>query len=117
MEEALRPLTALERGYIDRLLTADFPGRDEVAQQLTSALARRIDNEGSVELVPQNNARAPVLKRVPVEGESVDDDGVPIYFLLHVVDSRVRELEIYKADGSPIVRMPSPDQVEVVALP
>jgi len=107
MEEALRPLTALERGYIDRLLTADFPGRDEVAQQLTSALARRIDDEGSVALVPQSDARAPVLKRVPVEGESVDNDGVPIYFLLHVVDSQVRELEIYKADGSPIVRRPS----------
>ena len=117
IEEALRPLTALERGYIERLLTADFPGRDGVAHQVTSALARRIDDQGSVELVAQNDTRASVLKRVPVEGESVDSDGVPICFLLHVVDARVRELEIYKADGSPIIRMPSPDQVEVVVMP
>jgi hypothetical protein len=117
LEDALRPLRALERGYIERLLTADFPGRDELSQQLTSALARRIDHDGSIELVTRNDVRAPVVKRVPVEGESVDEDGVPIYFLLHVVDMQVRELEIYKADGSTIIRMPSPDQIDVVTLP
>ena len=110
-------MKTVERGYIDRLLTAGFPGRDELARQLTSVLVRRIDDQGSLELVPQNDVRAPVVKRVPVEGEAVDVDGVPIYFLLHVVDSRAHELEIYKADGSRISRMPSPEQVEVVALP
>lgn len=117
LNEPLRPLTPLERRYVDRLLTVDFPGRAQVAEQLTDTLARRIDDEGSVELVPQSDVRAPVLKRIPVEGESADSDGVPIYFLLHVIDSQVRELEIYKADGSPIHRMPAPEQVEVMALP
>lgn len=116
-QEVLRPLTPLERGYIERLLTADFPGHEQIAQQLASVLVRRLDDEGSLQLVPQNDVRARVQKRVPVEGESSDNDGVPIYFLLHVVDSRVSELEIYKADGSPIHRMPSPEQVEVIALP
>ena len=113
----LRELTDLERRYLERLLTADFPGRETVAKQLQSVRARRIDDEGSVELVTESNEPASVTKRVPVEGESSDSDGVPIYFLLHVVDSQVRELEIYKADGSPIQRMPTPEQVEVVVLP
>jgi hypothetical protein len=116
-QEPLRELTDTERGYLERLLTVDFPGREQVTKQLESVLARRIDEEGSVELVPQIGEPANVTKRVPVEGESSDADGVPIYFLLHVVESQVRELEIYKADGSPIQRMPAPEQVEVVVLP
>jgi hypothetical protein len=115
-EAPLRELTDLERRYLERLLTVDFPGRGNVAKQLQSVLARRIDEEGSVELVTQCNEPATVTKRIPVEGESSDSDGVPIYFLLHVVDSQVRELEIYKADGSPIRRMPTPEQVEVIVL-
>src|ERR1700760_953456 len=102
--EPLRPLTPLERAYIDRLLAVDFPGHAQIAEQLTCTLARRIDAEGSVELVTQSDVLAPVLKRIPVEGEGTAADGVPIYFLLHVVDSQVRELEIYKADGSSISR-------------
>src|SRR5438094_5363254 len=116
-EESPRPLTKLERGYVDRLLSAQFPGREEVEEQLRSALARRIDDEGSVEIISASRLHAPVTKRIPVEGEARDVDGVPIHFLLHVVDSTVRELEIYKADGSPIRRMPAPEQVEVIVLP
>lgn len=116
-EEPLRELTDLERGYLERLLTVDFPGREQVAKQLESVVARRIDEEGSVELVTQSSESANVTKRVPVEGESSDADGVPIYFLLHVVESQVRELEIYKADGSPIKQMPAPEQVDVIVLP
>jgi hypothetical protein len=116
-EEPLRPLTSIERSYVERLLTVDFPGREQIAEQLQSVLARRIDAEGSIEFVPQSSVRADVMKRVPVEGESADVDGVPIYFLLHVVESQVRELEIYKADGSPIKQMPPPEHVDVVALP
>jgi hypothetical protein len=116
-EEPLRELTDLERAYLGRLLAVDFPGREQVAQQIRSALARRIDEEGSVELVTRSTESANVTKRVPVEGGSVDLDGVPISFLLHVVGSQIRELEIYKADGSPIKRMPAPEQVDVVVLP
>jgi|ERR1043165_46398 hypothetical protein len=116
-EESPRPLTDLERSYIARLLSAQFPGREEVEEQLKSALARRIDYEGSVEIIPTSRIRAVVSKRIPVEGEASDVDGVPIYFLLHVVDATVRELEIYKADGSPIRRMPTPEQIDVVVLP
>jgi hypothetical protein len=74
-EEPLRELTELERGDLARLLTVDFPGREAVARQLESVLARRIDEEGRVALVTQSSEPAKVTKRVPVEGESSDTDG------------------------------------------
>ena len=52
--------------------------------------------------------------RVPVEGSGSDSDGVPIYVLVHVVDGLAVELEIYKADGSPILSMPPPEAFEVM---
>jgi hypothetical protein len=113
----VRPLSAPERAYLDRLMSADFAGRREIMLQIASALARTIDSEGSIELQPQVTVAAPVQKRVPVEAEGLDVDGVPIYFLLHVVDSRVHELEIYKADGSTIRRLPDPQELTVTVLP
>lgn len=47
--------------------------------------------------------------RVPVEAEYLDADGVPICILLHVVDGRLNELEIFKADGGTIKNSPRPD--------
>ena len=116
-EENLRPLTSLERAYIDRLLTAEFPGREQIRQQAEAVLARRIDPEGSLQLAPRAEVPADVLARVPVEGEAVDVDGMPIYFLLHVVDGQLSELEIYKADSSSILRMPPPDAIQVSSPP
>jgi hypothetical protein len=116
-EEPLREPTPLERSYLDRLLTVDFAGRREVARQLESVRVRRIDAAGSLRLAPATAKPAAVEKRVPVEGEATDIDGVPVYFLLHVVDSHAHELEIYKADGAPILRMPAPEEIQVVALP
>jgi hypothetical protein len=48
-----------------------------------------------------------------VEASAIDGDGVPIYLLLHVVNGMVAELQIYKADGSPIQVMPLAEAFEV----
>jgi hypothetical protein len=42
-------------------------------------------------------------------------DGVPVYFLLHVVDGFVSELEIYKADGKSILALPEPGKIQLLA--
>jgi hypothetical protein len=73
-----------------------------------------IDSYGSIRLRPSAAAhRAPVHTRVPVEGNGTDSDGVPVHVLLHVVDGLAVELEIYKADGSPILSMPPPEAIEL----
>jgi hypothetical protein len=97
-----------ERALVDQLLAQPFNGRNEIAAQLAAA---RVSAEGdrdtrTLGFVPQpaEVAPAPTTLRVPVEGEAEDDDGVPIAVLLHVMDGRVVELEIYRVDGQPIRR-------------
>lgn len=51
--------------------------------------------------------------RVPAEAWSQDSDGINIDVLLHVVNGRVKELEIYKADLSQIRQLPDPGKFEV----
>lgn len=97
-----REPTAHERELFQKLLSIEFPGRDELAKQLSSAQVNSLDTDGSLKIQTGVDLFAPVGRRVPVEAEIADSDGIPIYVLLHVVDGRASELEIYKADGSSI---------------
>jgi hypothetical protein len=118
IEQRLRNPTLAETKLLERLLREDFPGRKEITKQLEKCLVRTIDNEGSLELKPSEGAEsAAVEKRIPVEAEGADTDGVHVHFLLHVVSGYVRELEVYKDDASPIKRMPKPADLQVVVLP
>ena len=109
IEQHFRQPTPTETEFMQRLLAADFPGKEEIAKQLASCRVRIIDDEGSLEL-ELNDAASPatVEKRIPVEADAVDEDGIHVHFLLHVVKGFAKELEVYKDDGTPIKRMPSP---------
>jgi hypothetical protein len=96
-----------------------FVGRDQLREQLGSATARPIleyhDNYGSVELHvsigPPSNGRY----RVPVEGQYLDDDGIPVWLLLHInPEGFMCELEIVRADGKRLISTPTPERLEVV---
>jgi len=106
-----RTLTDYESRLIELLLAQDFPGRDELKLQLKDLEAIPAgdkDNYGSILLKPHESKRAAVETRVPVEGEYIDSDNVPVSVLLHVVDGYLHELEVFKADGSDILER-SPD--------
>ena len=75
--------------------------------------ARIIDEDGSLELCAETGNKAQVITRVPVEAWAADTDGINVNFLLHVVDGVVKELEIYKSDSTPIIRMPPPSEWEL----
>ncbi len=118
IEQQFRNPTAMETELMQRLLAAEFVGKEEIAKQLENARVRVIDEEGSLEFQPSSVAdTARVNKRIPVEAEGVDEDGIHVHFLLHVVKGFVKELEVYKDDGSPIKRIPSPGDLEVIVLP
>jgi hypothetical protein len=102
---------------LERLLEAEFPGRDELAPILRNSLVRTIDKDGGLELRSQVSGEAPVVKRIPVEAEAKDDDGFRVHALLHVVGGRPVELEIYKDDGSTVKRMPPVWTFELIVLP
>ena len=116
-DEQFRPPAATEAEVIQRLVAADFPGKEQIADQLRNYRVRRIDEEGSLELRLTGIApAAKVDKRIPVEAEAPDSDGIHVHFLLHVIDGFAAELEVYKDDGTHIERLPRPDEVKVVVL-
>ena len=107
-EQRARELTSEEGRLLSRLISEDFPGRDAIARQVRRCLVRPLDRDGSLEFQVAPGEKADVKSRIPVEGSFEDADGVTIHVLLHVVDGQINELELYKDDGSPIVRAPDP---------
>jgi hypothetical protein len=103
-----RVLRPHERTLIDHLLRGPFEGSAEIRSQLAIA---RVEAEGHGDTRTlrftwgdQDVPRARTVVRIPVEAEILDDDGVPIAVLLHVVDGLAEELEIYRVDGEQIQR-------------
>lgn len=105
MSQAWRDLTNNERQLIELLLTRDFPGVEALRNQLETATASIIDTKGSLQF-RVSDPLADVQQRVPSEGYYFDTEGVDyipaINVLLHVVDGKLHELEVYKDDGSAI---------------
>lgn len=112
-----REPTEPERKLLERLLEADFPGRDALVPLLRCVLVRTIDEDGGLELLSQAEGRAPVLKRVPVEAEARDEDGGMVHMLLHVVEGRPIELEFFREDAEKVKRMPAPSAFDLIVLP
>ena len=107
MESDFRPLTENERQLLERMLEDVFPGRDELRRQLGSVTAKRINENGSLDLKVCSGPVAQVPRRVPTEAWYPDTDGMMIRLLLHVVEGKMYGLEIYKDDGSKIIRSPT----------
>ena len=109
----MRHPTNDERSILERLLEGDFPGRDELHEQIESCLVEPIDDHGSLRFLVGTDVRAPVKSRIPTEGETEDEDGVTIHVLLHVVEGQVNELEVYKDDSSKLLRKPNPSRLRL----
>ena len=116
---AFRPLHDVERRLLETLLDHhQFVGRDQLRQQLEATTARLIleyqDNYGSIELHVSNGPPSSGRYRVPVEGRYVDDDGIPVWLLLHINrEGFMCELEIVRADGKLLISPPIPEHLEV----
>lgn len=104
MKSNYRILSDWERRIVERLLGRTFPGVEQLRKQLEKARVRMVDANGSLEFLRPFGERASVDRRVPTEAEAVDRDGIVIHVLLHVVDGRLHELEIYKEDGSNVIQ-------------
>jgi hypothetical protein len=98
------------------LLSTDFSGRSAVAKQVAVASVREIDDNGSLEFAPSDKTPAEVDRRIPVEAELDDSDGVTIHVLLHVVDGFVTELEVYRDDSGRVQRTLAPEDLRLLVL-
>jgi len=115
------PLTNWERRMILRLLESPFPGRDALLTQLDDTTGCSVhedgtplDESGTVYLKCASAVKASVKARIPTEGEALDTDGVIIHYLLHVVDGRMNELEVFKEDSSRVLRHAGPEDLKVI---
>jgi len=108
-----RKLSDYEKKLLERLLSNDFAGRDPVAAQIEDALVRQLDAHGCLDFEVSAGPPAFTRFRVPVEGEFEDEDGITIHVLLHIVNHRVKTLEIYKEDLSEVRRMPDPSELRL----
>ena len=104
-----RALKDAEAAVLGFLLSREFPGRDELVVQSQSARVSEIDREGSLQF-RVTAPLAPVETRVPTEAHYLDgtDDeyGPAVHILLHVVDGKLSEVEIFKNDDSEIITGP-----------
>jgi hypothetical protein len=111
MKETTRKLDARDRALVGRILERPFPGRDELLRQLDLAAVRWIDGRTSPALVFDVSdlaESAPVEQRTPLEATYVADDvdGGQIYFVLHVKNGYLSELEIFRSDGEAVIILP-----------
>lgn len=109
MSEFPRDLTPLERSVLDFLLSEPFSGRDELRSQAAAVQVPGRCQCGcaTIDLVVGEDSipRAPVRSRVPVEATTTAGPATDV--LLHVVEGRLRELEVYRHDGEPAA-LPDP---------
>jgi hypothetical protein len=109
-----REISSDEKQLLQHLLNIDFPGRDAIQEQVGNSLVAEIDENGSLEFKSKIGIKANVKKRIPIEAEFEDIDGVRVHLLLHVVNGVVKELEIYKDDGSPIIKIPETEKIRII---
>jgi hypothetical protein len=111
-----RPPTKQELNVILKLLDTPFPGREELQNQLNFVTVQSIDRDGSLKFFNGGGARSEVVRRIPVEAETNDIDGVVIHVLLHVADGFLDELEIYREDSAGVRSHIDPEQLRLLVL-
>ena len=108
MDSEFRQLTDRERGLVEKLLDADFPGRDELRTQLASLTAKQIEEDGTLSLRCESGVPSPSKYRLAMEGWYKDADGMTISVMLHLdKNGFMSMLEIIKPGTSPIINPPS----------
>jgi len=109
-------MTTIEKELFNLLLDSEFAGKDELKEQLENCQVESIDENGSLKIYVKNNKRANVKRRIPIEAEGEDSDGITIHVLLHVVNGFADELEIYKDDSSKVIQTPNASGLRLICL-
>jgi hypothetical protein len=116
-DNRVRAPTDHERRIIAKLIDPLVAVRKVLLQQLATVRVKQIDDDGSLELRTDPDATAvSLVHRVPVEAEVKDIDGTTVVVALHVVEGRLAELEIYRADGRDVTASVDPDTFSIVTM-
>ena len=108
MESEFRQLSDRERGLLEKLLGASFPGRDELRTQLSSVTAKQILEDGTLKLRCELGVPSPSKHGLAWEAMWKDADGGDGTVMLHLDrNGFMNMLEIIKYDSTPIINPPS----------
>lgn len=108
-----RPPSDYERQIMERLLSVEFPGVQDLRNQLAACLVMPSGGYGTVKIQSKCPLAAKVVDRVPVEAVADDADGYGIHYLLHVIDGFAEELEVYTDTLLDIIKTPDPSSLRV----
>jgi hypothetical protein len=88
----------------------------EIAPLVAEARVRDMPDGGMGSIrFGSNKMSDAAFGRQIAEGAFQDADGVPVSVTLIVdKDGNLFELDVFKADGSPLVRYPDPDDLEII---
>jgi hypothetical protein len=114
-----RPLNSQEFGILNHLLSVNFPGRLMLKKQTESArVSEECEDCRTIKIIVDriSNNVATVKRRIPIEADANDIDGVKIHYLLHVVNGFIDELEIFREDSMPIKEFPEPSLLTIINI-
>lgn len=103
--EAPRELANDEQTWIEKMLDIDLPNKDILIEQLkhSKVIGQCMCGCKTINIqVDHRIEKYPYGERIPVEVMSYESGQAPIMFLLHVVDGYINELEVLRADSTPI---------------
>ena len=117
--DGYRPLTDAEGALLQKLLEGQFPGRSDLIYQLQGLKVEQVDSAGSLRFRVAHGRQAQVRSNVVAEARYPDlntrcDTDAHVNIILHVRAGKLFILEVYKDDGSPILRGPSAGAIGMV---
>ncbi len=109
-----RELAPHERAIIRRILDGDPEGA-RFREQVGYTRVAPLDAHGSLAFEPAALEKGRVQK-LRAEAQFLDDDGIHVHVLLFHCGKELFELQVYKDDGTPISRVVTADQLELLLV-
>jgi hypothetical protein len=109
-----RPLRAEERALLTWMVR-NTPYQDEVTGVLTGILVQDMPDGGMGSIKFRTTTRKPSYGKEIAAGAFRDRDGVPVSVTLSLdKKGQLFELDVFKADGSPLISYPELDDFEII---
>lgn len=100
-------LIALEKKWLEILMAQDFPGRDIIKRQLETATVTERDIRDSwcdvmLTTTCQESYRPDIKGCIRIAVDAMQEEDIPVYFILDLLDGFVRYLSVVNIAGYPL---------------
>lgn len=119
MNNIFQPISSQYLALLNKLLSVDFPGVEQLRLQLQDLYYRPVDDDGCIKFKVNNLISASVIHNIPVEATFSTGHGLSYHvpkahILLHINDDGLmKELEFYTDEPDVTYQLPGPDEILV----